>query len=76
MIGIPLTEPAFVFGDNQSVLANATNLASMLKKKSHSLAFHHVREGCARDECRTAYVNTRNNVDDLFTKPIPSGEKR
>ena len=74
-MGIPVTEPAFVFGDNQSVLANTTDPASTLKKKSHSLAFHHVREGCARDEWRTAYVNTHDNVADLFTKPLPSGEK-
>ena len=76
MMGIPVHEPAFVFGDNQSVLANTTDPASTLKKKSHSLAFHHVREGCARDEWRTAYVNTHDNVADLFTKPLPSGEKR
>ena len=76
MMGIPVTEPAFVFGDNQSVLCNTTDPASTLKKKSHSLAFHHVREGVARDEWRTAYVNTHDNVADLFTKPLPSGEKR
>ena len=76
MMGIPVEEPAFVFGDNQSVLANTTNPASTLKKKSNSVAFHHCREGSARDEWRTVYVNTHDNVADLFTKPLPSREKR
>ena len=60
----------------QSVLANTTILDSTLKKKSQSIAYHFVREGVARDEWRTAYVNTHENPADLLTKPLPSGEKR
>ena len=58
MMGIPCDLPTFVYGDNQSVLCNTTIPGSTLKKKSHSLAYHFVCEGCARDERRTAYVNT------------------
>mgnify|MGYP006163512021 CR=1 FL=1 len=76
LMGITVDEPAFVVGDNQSVLANTTNPTSTLKKRSNAIAYHFVREGCARDEWRTAYVNTHDNVADLFTKPLPSGEKR
>ena len=76
MMGIPVEEPAFVFGDSHLVLANTSNPSSTLKKKSHSLAFHHVREGCARDEWRTTYVNTHDNIADLLTKSLPSGEKQ
>ena len=76
MMGITVNEPAFVFGDNQSVLANTTSPASTLKKRSNAIAYHFVREGCARDEWRTAYINTHENVADLLTKPLPSGEKR
>jgi hypothetical protein len=75
MFGIPVTEPAFVFGDNKSVLCNTTMPGSTLKKKSNAIAFHFVREGCAKDEWRTAYVNTHLNPADLMTKPL-SGEKR
>ncbi len=35
MMGITVDEPAFVFGDNQSVLANTTAHGSTLKKKSN-----------------------------------------
>ena len=76
MMGIPMDEPTFVYGDNQSVLANTSNPDSQLKKKSISIAYHFVREGCARDEWRTAYINTKSNPADLLTKPLPSGELR
>ena len=76
MMGISCDEPAFIFGDNQSVLANTTMPHSVLKKKSNSIAYHFVREGTARDEWRTTYVNTNFNPADLLTKPLPAGEKR
>ena len=64
-----MDEPAFVFGDNKSVLCNTTAPESTLKKKSNAIAYHFVREGVARDEWQTAYVNTEWNLADLFTKP-------
>ena len=51
-------------------------LISVLKKKSNSIAYHFVREGCARNEWSTAYINTHKNVADLLTKPLPAGQKR
>ena len=76
MMGISISGPAYISGDNQSVLANTTIPDSTLKKKSQSIAYHFVREGVARDEWRTAYVNTHVNPADLLTKPLPAGEKR
>ncbi len=76
MMGIPCEGPAYIEGDNQSVLANTTIPDSTLKKKNQSIAYHFVREGAARDEWRTTYVNTHDNEADLLTKLLPSGEKR
>ena len=76
MMGIPVLGPAYISGDNQSVLANTTNPDSTIKKKSQSIAYHFVREGVARGEWRTSYVNTHENEADLLTKPLPDGEKR
>jgi hypothetical protein len=50
MMGIPCGEPAFVYGNNQSVLCNTSIPESTLKKKSQSIAYHFVCEGSARDE--------------------------
>ncbi len=76
MMGIPVVGPAHIHGDNQSVLASYGIPDSILKKKSLSIACHFVREGAARDEWRTSYVNTHDNESDLLTKLLPSGEKR
>jgi hypothetical protein len=76
MMGIPCEGPACIHGDNQSVLASCGIPYSILKKKSQSITYHFVREGAARDEWRTSYVNTHDNEADLLTKLLPSGEKR
>jgi hypothetical protein len=76
MMGIPVEGPSYIYGDNQSVLWNTSIPDSMLKKKSQSIAYHFVHEGVARDEWRTAYVNTHENPADLLTKVLPMGEKR
>ena len=76
MMGIPVLGPVYIQGDNQSVLANTTIPESTLKKKNQSIAYHFVREGAARDEWRTSYVNTHENEADLLTKLLPAGDKR
>ena len=75
MMGIKVDEPAYIFGDNKSVLFNTTSPWSTLKKKSNAIAYHVVREGVARDEWRTAYVSLDDNVADMLTKPL-SGRKQ
>jgi hypothetical protein len=67
MMGIPCDGPAYILGDNQSVLANTTVPDSTLKKKSQSICYHFVREGAASDEWKISYVNTHSNEPDLLT---------
>ena len=43
MMEIPVDEPTFFYGDNQSVLANTAMPESTLKTKTQIIAFHHVR---------------------------------
>ena len=76
MMGIAVDLPAFVFGDNQSVLSNTSHPHSKLKKKSSSIAYHFVREGVAKNEWRTTYLNTDLNPSDMLTKSLPGGIKR
>jgi hypothetical protein len=75
LMGIPCEEPTFIYGDNQSVLSNTANPDSTLKKKSNSIAYHFVREGVAKDEWRTAYINTNDNPADLLTKMLVAGKR-
>ena len=75
MMGIKVNEPTFMFGDNKSVLYNTKSPGSTLKNKSNAIAYHFVIEGVARDEWKTAYVCSDDNVADMLTNPL-SGPKR
>jgi len=76
MMGIPVEEATFVYGDNKSVINNTSLPQSTLQKKSNAIAYHFVREGSARDEWRINYINTHLNIADLMTKVLAGGEKR
>ena len=76
MMGIPVENSSFIYGDNQSVLWNTTVPDSTLKKKSCAVAYHYVREGVSRNEWRTAYIHTKDNPSDILTKMIVSGSDR
>ena len=71
-MGIPVNNPTFIYGDNQSVLWNTTVPESSLKKKSCAVAYHFCREGVARVEWLTAYVRTNLNPSNILTKLVGS----
>ena len=73
MMGIPVRNPVYIYGDNQSVLWNTTIPDSTLKKKRNSIAYNFVGEGVARDECRTSYIKADANQSNLMTKALPAG---
>ena len=75
MFGITFDEPAYVYGDNQSVIANTTIPQYTLKIKSQSIDFHLVHEGYTAHEWRTTYINTLLNVANLMRKPL-AGKKQ
>ena len=76
MMGIPVSNPVFIYGNNQSVLWNTTLPDSNLNKNSNSIAYNFVREGVAWDEWRTAYIKTDANPSDIMTKLLLVGIKR
>ena len=63
-------------GDNMSVIHNTQRPESMLKKKSHALCYHFIRECVAMGELLTGHVSTHENPADLGTKILPGGQKR
>ena len=75
MMGVPLTGPSYIFGDNMSVIHNTQRPESTLKKKSCSVAYHFCREAVAMGECLTCHIPTARNPADLLTKVL-YGNKR
>ena len=76
MLGIPVSGPAFIYGDNESVLCNTTIPESTISKKHYYIAYHVVRGGVAKEEWITGYISSHLNYSDTLTKTVPSGEKR
>jgi len=68
MMGVPVEVPAMVMGDNQSVITNSSVPASMLQKKSNSIAYHYTRERAAMGVVAMVYVHTSENLADMLTK--------
>lgn len=76
MMGVPLSGPSFIYGDNMSVVHNTQRPESVLKKKSNSVLYHAVRAAVAMGECRIGHVSTHDSPADICTKIIPGGQKR
>ena len=48
----------------------------MLKKQSNLIAYHFVREGAARNEWITGYINIAHDPSDILTKALKSSKNR
>ena len=75
MMCIFVNGPAYIVGDNKSVLSNESMPDSVLRKKSNSIAYHFIREGSAANEWHMSYIGTNDNIADMLTKPLGGGEK-
>ena len=75
MMGFPIANASNVMCDNKSVVSNVTKVESTLKKKHLSVAYHKVRESCAKGAIRVAYKPTGLNLADTATKVLPSKAK-
>ena len=74
MLGVPLEGPTLMLGDNMSVILNTTVPSSMLKKKHAACNCHRVREAIAAKIIRFCHVDSKDNLADLFTKPLPAAQ--
>ena len=71
MFGVPLSGPARIFCNNESVVKSSSFPESTLKKKHCSIAYHKVREAVAAGKQLIYYEHTSSNlVADLFTKVL------
>ena len=70
MMGVPVDNPSYVYGDNMSVVTNMSRPESMLKKKSNSICYHAVREAVAMGEALIARIPMKKNLADLFMKVL------
>jgi hypothetical protein len=76
MMGVTLSGPTFVYGDNMYVVHRTQRPEYVLKKKSNSLCYHMVRESATMGESIIGHVPSVDNPDKIFTKVVAGGQKR
>ena len=67
-LGVNLTGPSHLFGDNQSVVTSATLPHSPNKKRHHALSYHFVREAMATGDIIFSHVESKSNAADIVSK--------
>ena len=76
MMGIGISGPTYIYGDNMSVIHNTQRPESTLRKKSNAICYHAVRESVAMGESLTGHIKTAENPADLAMKVMANGQKR
>jgi hypothetical protein len=76
MMGVVLSGPIYVYGDNMSVAHSTHRPEYVLKKKSNAICYHAVHESAAMGESIIGHVPSVENPADICTKVVPGGQKR
>ena len=61
-----------IFVDNQSCIALAKAPRMNPRTKYISLKYHHFREYVKNERVNIEYINTKEQLADIFTKPLPT----
>ena len=78
-LGVPIDGPAFMFGDNKSVVLSSSIPTHGLNKRHNFLAYHRVRECIAATHdgdpiLRFFHIDGKDNPADIQTKSLPGSE--
>ena len=76
MMGVPMSGPSYVHGDNVSVIDNSSKTDSTLNKKSNQVCHHFMHEWVATGECVVTHIPTGDNLGDAATNWFPGGVQR
>ena len=69
-VGVPLDRPAWLFGDNQSVITQSTIPHLTLSKWWNPLSYHQVREAILAGYVRFHNIHLKHNPADILIKPL------
>ncbi|KAA0051914.1 putative copia-type polyprotein [Cucumis melo var. makuwa] len=69
-VGILQDDPTVIHVDNKSTIALAKNPVFHDRSKRIDTRFHFIRDCISRKEVQVEYVNTEDQIADIFTKPL------
>ena len=70
-IQVEYDEPIPIYCDNTSAINISRNMAMHSKTKHIPIKYHFLREQVAEKNIRFEYVGTKEQVEYIFTKPLP-----
>jgi hypothetical protein len=70
-IQVEYDEPIPIYCDNTSAINISKNLVMHFKTKHIPIKCHFLREQVAEKNIKVEYVGTKEQVVDIFTKPLP-----
>ena len=70
-IQVECDEPIPIYCDNTSTISISKNLTMHSKTKHIPIKYHFLWEQVAEKNIRVEYVGTKEQVEDIFTKPLP-----
>jgi len=71
-IKLPQTDPTPLLTDNEAALALAKDPRFHARAKHINTKYHYIRECHDNGDIHVSYVPTKDNVADIFTKPLPA----
>ncbi|KAB5588052.1 hypothetical protein CTheo_8507 [Ceratobasidium theobromae] len=70
-LGLPTSVPTPILTDNQAALSLATSTGTTVNAKHIDIRYHFIRHAYNEGTIDVSYVQSRDNLADLFTKPLP-----
>jgi bifunctional DNase/RNase len=70
-IQVEYDEPIPIYCDNTSAISISKNPVMHSKTKHIPIKYHFLREQVAEKKIRVEYVGTKEQVENIFTKPLP-----
>ena len=70
-IQVEYDEPIQIYCDNTSAISISKNPVMHSKTKHIPIKYHFLREQVAEKNIRVEYVGTKEQVANIFTKPLP-----
>ena len=66
-----ITAPVILYYDNTSAINISKNPVMHAKTKHIAIKYHYLWELVEDKEVKMEYVNTKEQIADIFTKPLP-----
>ncbi len=73
-IPIQYDEPISIFCDNTSAIRISRNFFMHSKTKHIHIKFYFLREQVMSKVIKLEYIGTKNQIADIFTKPLPKSQ--